>query len=421
MPAGELWQGIQELQNAVMLYLASLMTSTMGASAGTEGLFTKIYEKLVRREGDPGATTFLMGYDNIPIRAEKSLYDLAEWARTKPELAAHLLGTATAELVEQLVKPIPLIPSPLSPDFATRFRTHLDQFGFIIYNLDYARRLPMDDPTPMVEAIKMYLRGQGMNPHMRQKQAEERRLEASQNTLSRLKGLRGWAFRTALKYAQRLAEVREDALALIGLGYPVLRRMLFTLGDRFAEAGSIEQAGDIFWLEKAEIDASLRALEGDQPITKFAEAVSQRKSTWKALENVTPPSMLPPKKKYMGFNVSSFVGASEDSQVGNTLKGIAASTGKVTAKACILLGPEDFDLMQPGDVLVAAITTPAWTPLFAMAAAVVTDIGGPLSHGSIVAREYGIPAVMGTGVATKRIRNGQVITVDGTAGVVEIL
>jgi pyruvate,water dikinase len=74
--------------------------------------------------------------------------------------------------------------------------------------------------------------------------------------------------------------------------------------------------------------------------------------------------------------------------------------------------------MRPGDVLVAEITTPAWTPLFAMAAAVVTDIGGPLSHGSIVAREYGIPAVLGTGVATQRIESGQTVTVDGSAGTV---
>jgi phosphoenolpyruvate synthase/pyruvate phosphate dikinase len=76
--------------------------------------------------------------------------------------------------------------------------------------------------------------------------------------------------------------------------------------------------------------------------------------------------------------------------------------------------------MRPGDVLVAATTTPAWTPLFAMASAIVTDIGGPLSHGSIVAREYGIPAVLGTGLATRRIQNGQEITVDGGKGTVEL-
>jgi pyruvate,water dikinase len=77
--------------------------------------------------------------------------------------------------------------------------------------------------------------------------------------------------------------------------------------------------------------------------------------------------------------------------------------------------------MQPGDILVAGITTPAWTPLFAIAAGVVTDIGGPLSHGSIVAREYGIPAVLGTGSATKFIQSGQTITIDGNAGTVTIL
>ena len=82
--------------------------------------------------------------------------------------------------------------------------------------------------------------------------------------------------------------------------------------------------------------------------------------------------------------------------------------------------PEGFAEMEPGDILVARITTPAWTPLFAMAAAVVTDVGGPLSHGSIVAREYGIPAVLGTGVATRRITSGQLITVDGAAGTVTL-
>ena len=76
--------------------------------------------------------------------------------------------------------------------------------------------------------------------------------------------------------------------------------------------------------------------------------------------------------------------------------------------------------MRPGDILVAKITTPAWTPLFAMASGIVTDVGGPLSHSSIVAREYGVPAVLGTGVATRRIRSGQPITVDGDGGVVTL-
>jgi rifampicin phosphotransferase len=103
------------------------------------------------------------------------------------------------------------------------------------------------------------------------------------------------------------------------------------------------------------------------------------------------------------------------------IKGIGASGGQVTGSARVLGGPQDFGQMQPDDVLVASITTPAWTSLFAMASAVVTDIGGPLSHSSIVAREYGIPAVLGTAVATRRIASGERIRVDGDAGTVTLL
>ena len=103
------------------------------------------------------------------------------------------------------------------------------------------------------------------------------------------------------------------------------------------------------------------------------------------------------------------------------IKGIGASAGQVTASARVLTGPQEFGQMEPGEVLVASITTPAWTSLFAMASGVVTDIGGPLSHSSIVAREYGIPAVLGTAVATRRISSGERIRVDGDAGTVALL
>jgi pyruvate,water dikinase len=112
---------------------------------------------------------------------------------------------------------------------------------------------------------------------------------------------------------------------------------------------------------------------------------------------------------------------STEEQTDTLLKGVGCSPGQVTAAARVLHGPADFAQMRAGDVLVADITTPAWTPLFALAAGIVTNVGGPLSHGSIVAREYGIPAVLGTGVATKRIESGQRVTVDGDAGTVTLL
>jgi phosphohistidine swiveling domain-containing protein len=418
LPTSEVWTGVREVNDAAMLHLACLMVATTGASAGAEGLFTRVYGKLIQRDGDPPAVTFLMGYDSTPIQAEKSLYDLAIWSQEQDELAAYLLGTPTERLTAQLSAD----QSPVVdwPDFRERLRAHLQAYGHVIYDLDLAKPLPMDDPTPMLETVKMYLRGQGVNPHERQHVAEEKRVQAAEATLKRLKGLRRWAFRKTLGMAQTMAQVRENALSDIGLGYPTLRQMLHELGRRFEQAGLIAQGEDIFWLEADEVENAAISLERGDQLSSLAEKVAQRKATHKALKRVTPPPMLPPKKKLFGFNMESWLPAAEESQTASTLKGVAASTGRVTAPACVLHGPEDFDEMRPGDVLVAGTTTPAWTPLFAMASAVVTDIGGPLSHGSIVAREYGIPAVLGTGVATRRIRSGQTITVDGNAGLVTL-
>jgi len=417
LPSSEIWAGVQEINNAAMLHLSALLVATTGASAGSELLFTKVYEKLVRREGDPSAATFLMGYDSTPIQGEKSLYDLATWVRSQPDLATAIRDTPTADLIHLYDAPT----SPAWQAFGERLQAHLRTFGHIIYDLDFAKALPLEDPTPMLETIKMYLAGRGASPHERQKELETRRIQATEAMLKRLKGLRAWAFRKSVKWAQSLAEIRESALADIGLGYPALRRMLRELGRRLVAAGAIARPDDIYWLECAEVERAVAALERDEAVAAMAPSVEQRARRWRQLKRGTPPPTLPPRKRYLGIDMSAFTPAAAESQSGDTLKGVAASAGEVTAPARVLHGPEDFGQMRPGDVLVAATTTPAWTPLFAMAAAVVTDIGGPLSHGSIVAREYGIPAVMGVGVATRRIQSGQVITVNGDTGVVTLL
>jgi pyruvate,water dikinase len=237
---------------------------------------------------------------------------------------------------------------------------------------------------------------------------------------SRLKGIKRWAFEKTLNWAQKLAPLREDGIAEIGFGYPLLHRLLRELGRRFADNGAFEQADDIYWLKGSEVKSLVSALERGERLENMAEKVSERRALWRARKRATPPPQLPVGKKYMGFDMEGVLAGGEGGLEGNTIKGVGASPGQVTAPARVLQGPEDFDQMKPGDILVAGITTPAWTPLFAMAAGVVTDIGGPLSHGSIVAREYGIPAVLGTGIATKSIHSGQTITVDGSSGTVTI-
>jgi rifampicin phosphotransferase len=163
--------------------------------------------------------------------------------------------------------------------------------------------------------------------------------------------------------------------------------------------------------------ASLDA--GEKQLASLADPVEQRKMLWRGQRRVTPPQLLPRGTWLEVFE--RLMPAASEQQTGDTINGVAASAGQVTAPARVLSGPEDFGQMQPGEVLVAGITTPAWTSLFAMASAVVTDVGGPLSHSSIVAREYDIPAVLGTGVATRRIQSGQTVQVDGDAGTVTLL
>ena len=415
--ADALWHETQALVDAAAYYICGLMFATMGASAGSEGLLTRVYDKMVKRDGDPEATTLLMGWDNIPVRSEKSLYDLALWSGEDEALTTYILNTSAQELAVQMKTP-DFAPLPLFPEFVSRFQAHLENFGHIIFQLDFTEPLPRDHPEMMLENIKMYLRGEGSNPYQRQQASEQKRIQTAEIMLNRLRGLKLWIFRKALNWGQSMAEVREDALSEIGLAYPKIRDFLGELGHRFVTAGIIEQGDDIFWLEKDEISICIANLQGKQVVDNLAGRVAERKAFNQRVKQITPPPMMPMKKRVMGIKTEVFIAHGEEKQTGNILKGVATSAGKVTAPACVLHGPEDFDQMRHGDILVAGTTTPAWTPLFTMASAVVTDIGGPLSHGSIVAREYGIPAVMGTGLATRRIQNGQIITVDGREGIV---
>jgi pyruvate,water dikinase len=147
-----------------------------------------------------------------------------------------------------------------------------------------------------------------------------------------------------------------------------------------------------------------------------------RRALREARERLHPPAAVPPDYRYRfgPFDLSGFETQRRNVLAAGTLRGFPVSPGRATAPARVIHSPADFGEMEPGTILVCPTTTPAWTPLFAQARGLVTDIGGVLAHGSIVAREYGIPAVMGTGNATQRIANGQVVTVDGTLGTVTL-
>ncbi len=417
LPSTELLSTVRELAEAAIDGYLALVSGVLPAAWISEALFTITYGKLIKRRDDPTAPTYLLGFDSIPIRAEKSLYDLAEWVRARTELAAYLTDTPTAQLGNGETPPG--VDADDWREWQSRFQAHLQQYGHTIYNLDFSNPVPADDPAPLLDTLKLFISGQGVNPHTRQQASAERREQATQAMLNRLKGLRLKLFRKVIAPAQRYAPLREDGLADVGLSYPLLREMLREVGRRFVEGGMIEQPDDIFWLNQDQVEQAADRLDRGEALDCLSATIPQRKAAWRAARRATPPMMLP-QMKFLGIDVGELKARKGNGRKGDTLKGVAASPGNVTGPARVLHGPEDFSQMKTGDVLVAAITTPAWTPLFARAAAIVTDVGGPLSHGSIVAREYGIPAVLGTGAATKRIRSGQVITVDGSTGVVTL-
>ena len=409
MTDAELLAGAVGLLDAGTTYYTAVQT-LIPQAVTSESAFTRFYEALVRRPGDPPAATFLVGFDSAPIRAEQSLYDLAAWARERPALADALRTASPGNTIAG--EPPAGVDAQLWQEWCDRFEQHLAVHGHTVYNLDFAVPLPADDPAPVIGTVRFYLDGGGTDPRERQRRAALRRDEAEVRVAARLDPVRRATFRRLLRWAQSLGPLREDALADVGLAWPLLRRMLRELGARLVEAGVIEQPDDVFWLHRGEILAD--------PPTPRGDAVAQRRAVWRGQRLVTPPQVLP-QGSWWDNAFARWLPAAAQEQTGAVLRGIGASAGQVTGTARVLAGPADFGRLQPGDVLVASITTPAWTTLFAMAGGVVTDVGGPLSHSSIVAREYGIPAVLGTNVATRRIPDGARVRVDGDTGTVTLL
>lgn len=403
-------------QEAVRLY-THLQAGTVPLSTMSEGLFTQFYRRLVQRKGDPEATTLLLGSETATLRAEKALFDLAGWCRERPALTDYLRQTSASQAALAITQPRP--PASLTSEdwsaWQTHFQTYLNNHGQVSYDLDFACPVPAEQPAALLETIKMYLQGSGSDPYLRQQAALEHRKQAAESILARLHWpIKNW-FRRLLRWAQDTAPGREDSLADLGSGHPLIRRFLNELGRRLAEGGAIPNCQSIYWLEEAELQELINALEAGQPLPDLSSRIPPRQAERQRRLKITPPVILPERSKW-----AVLVPWHRTNDDRTMLHGIGASAGRVTARACVLFGPEDFPLMRPGDVLVAVTTTPAWTPLFAMASAVVTDIGGPLSHSSIVAREYGIPAVMATGSGTRRIETGQTITVDGNKGIVTL-
>ena len=190
-----------------------------------------------------------------------------------------------------------------------------------------------------------------------------------------------------------------------------------------ANIGSLENAEDVFYLEHEE----LQKVRSD-----LKELVIKRRKLRENQKHLAPPSFIPQLSdpNWEGDRswklLSSVVGETllkrglQERNGKKIIVGTSGSPGRARGIARVITGPDDFGRFQPGDVLVAHTTTPIWTPLFNIASAAVTEVGGPFSHAAIVAREFGIPLVNGALDAAREISDGAPVVVDGSAGLVEL-
>ena len=406
-------------------YLSGEYWGAIGGMAwywnGGELALAKVFQWLGLPETSGAAVsyiTLLQGFATKTSEAEADLYDMVQQAAADSRLRQTLQTGQIADIHD-------LPPTPAGQELARQLRRYLAQFGHQVYNLDFVNPTSAEDSSVALMALRQHLEGHTQDPRVRLSAQAEQREALMERIFHHLRRspLKRWLFLKVLHWAQRYSLVRDEMNFYFTLGWPFIRRCYLELGRRLTAADALTQQEDVFFLEGKELEQALNALDTGKTLKDWREETAQRRAARESQKRLVPPDIVPEGARLnqlFGLDLTDIALLRKRVEiVGETeLRGSAVSPGRVTAPARVVLSSDDFHKLQPGDILVAPYTTPAWTPLFASASGLVTDTGGALSHGSIVAREYGIPAVMGTQAATKKIRDGQIITVDGYKGIV---
>ena len=248
--------------------------------------------------------------------------------------------------------------------------------------------------------------GEMVNPIEAEERQRQRRVEAVTEIEAKLDPLRRGIFRALLKKAQQAIPIRENSRYYVTKFLFPMRKLYAHLGQRWAERGWLKSPNDFFFLTVTEIQAIVEAGTPSAMSQDLHALTANRRLAYEYWFTVVPPDVIGPDGKPV----------IEEEENVHVLEGIAASGGQVRGKARIVLDPREAATLRVGEILVTQATDPGWTPVFPLVSGLVLEIGGQISHGAIIAREYGIPAVVNVIGATRHIRDGQIITVDGTNG-----
>lgn len=409
-------ESVARYERAWLIHFLAAMPFLLAPS-----LFEELYRDLF--EGQPlDAYRLLQGFDNKSLETDRALWALSRRALAQPAIKTVFERRSADQVVGALSE------LPEGRAFLVALDAFLDEYGRrTSQNGVLSTPSWLEDPTTVLETIKEYLGQPDRDAlaEMAALAAERERVVAA--TRERL---RGYPAAVRQHFDELLAAAQYGCVLSETHAYWIdyaasheMRQVLVEFGRRFALAGVLERSADVFLLTLDELGETAAALPG---LDRRALAAARRVELdhFAQIEPIptlgTPPPDQPGDP--IGRAILRFFGGPPPASASpDQLRGNPGSAGQVRGTARVILSLAEAGRLQPGEILVTTSTQPAWTPLFATAAAVVTDSGGVLSHCAVVAREYCIPAVVGTGRATSAIRDGQTIEVDGSAGLIKLI
>lgn len=346
---------------------------------------------------------------NITSQMGLALLDVADVIRPHPDVVAYLHHVEDDDFLDEL--------AGLAGGRAARdaIRAYLDEYGMrCVGEIDITRPRWSERPSTLLPALLGNIRN--FEPGAGRRRFEQGRQEAwdtEQELLERLRALPGGERKAAqakrmIDRVRTFAGYREYPKYGIVSRYAVYKQGLLDEARRLVQAGVLGEEEDSFYLTFQELEDVVRTREVDDQL------ISQRKHAFRSYQALTPPRVLTSEGE-------ARCGAyGRDDAPDGALVGLAVSGGTIEGRARVILDLAAAEL-DPGDILVTTYTDPSWTPLFVAINGLVTEVGGLMTHGAVIAREYGLPAVVGVEDATRLIRDGQRIRVHGTDGFVEIL
>ena len=383
-------------------------------------MFADLYRDLFAGEEALAAYRLLQGFENKTLEVNQGLWDLSRKARKSAPVQVVLENQAPSEVVGALEK------SPEGQAFLGDLCAYLEIYGQCGTTWGLTTPTWIEDPAPAIRNLVDHLgRPDSEDPRLQVSSLAAQREQAVAEARAKLQGYPRQVvehFEFLLKAGQLGLVLSEDHGFWIDFNSMArVRRVIMAVGKCLVQAGSIATADDVFHLSLDEVRAELGTASDRRAL------VVQRQTTLAYFRTIDAPPALgmdygpPPDNPITRIFGKLFGGPPPAGAAPGTLTGHAGSAGRVRGRARVIRTLEDASRLKLGDILVAETTSPPWTPLFATAGGIVTDTGGILSHCAVVAREYRIPAVVGTGRATKMIREGQLIEVDGDAGTVRIV